>query len=134
MIFFPAKIVGIWRSFCFKMAARCRQFFISLLLSTKQYNKKRRYHLSTFQVSCNYLVYFLRSNKLYTCIIIFYLQDVNIFDGATKITTTKLSQLPFSYSYKTIFPRLKMFIVHNPILSNLSYLSEQISVWSNMEK
>jgi hypothetical protein len=25
---------------------------ISLLVSTKQYNKTRRYHLSTFQVSC----------------------------------------------------------------------------------
>jgi hypothetical protein len=55
---------------------------ISLLVSTKQYNKTGRYHLSTFQVSCNYLVYFLRSNQLYTCINIFYLQDFNIFDGA----------------------------------------------------
>ena len=110
---------------------------ISLLVSTKQYNKTRRYHLSTFQVSCNYLVYFLRSNQLYTCINIFYLQDFNTFDGATKTTTTKLPQHSFSYPYKTIFPRLRMVIVHNPIqnkwLSKLSYLSEQICV-SNMEK
>jgi hypothetical protein len=83
IIIFSAKNTGIWRSFCFKMAA-----IITLLVSTKQYNKTRRYHLSTFQVLCNYLVYFLRSNQLYTCITIFYLQDFNIFDGATKTTIT----------------------------------------------
>ena len=103
---------------------------ISLLVSTKQYNRTRRYHLSTFQVSCNYLVYFFRFNQLYTCINIFYLQDFNIFDGDTKTTTTKLPQHPFSYLYKTIFPRLRMVIVHNPIqnkwFNKLSYLSEQI--------
>jgi hypothetical protein len=73
--------------------------------------KTRRYHLSTFQVSCNYLVYFLRSNQLYTCITTFYLQDFNIFDGAIKTTITKLPQHPFSNLNKTIFPRLKMVIV-----------------------
>ena len=97
---------------------------ISLLVSTKQY------HLSTFQVSCNYLVYFLRYNQLYTCKNIFYWQDFNIFDGTTMTTTTKLPQHPFSYPYKTIFPRLRMVIVHNPIqnklFNKLSYLSEQI--------
>jgi hypothetical protein len=45
-------------------------------------------------------------------------------------TTTKLPQHPFSYPYKTIFPRLRMVIVHNPIqnkeFNKLSYLSEQI--------
>jgi len=105
---------------------------ISLLVSTKQYNKTRRYHLSTFQVSCNYLVYFLRSNQLYTCITTFYLQDFNIFDGTTMTTTTKLPQHPFSYPYKTIFPRLRMVIVQNPIqnkqFNKLSYLSEQLYV------
>ena len=47
-------------------------------------------------------------------------------------TTTKLPQHPFSYPYKTIFPRLRMVIVHNPIqnkqFNKLSYLSEQIYV------
>ena len=101
-------------------------------MSTKQYNKTRIYHLSTFQVSCNYLVYFLRSNQLYTCITTFYLQDFDIFDGAIKKTITKLPQHPFSNLYKTIFPRLKMVIVYNPIqnkwFSNLNYLSKQIYV------
>ena len=69
----------------------------------KQYNKTRRYHLSTFQVLCNYLVYFLRSNQLYTCITIFYLQDFNMFDGDTKTTTSKLPQHPFSYPIKLYF-------------------------------
>jgi hypothetical protein len=47
-------------------------------------------------------------------------------------TTTKLPQHPFSYPYKTIFPRLRMVIVHNPIqnkwFNKLSYLSEEIYV------
>ena len=74
----------------------------------------------------------MRSNQLYTCITTFYLQDFNIFDGATKTTITKLHQHPFSNLYKTIFSRLKMVIVHNPIqnkwFNNLSYLSKQIYV------
>ena len=74
----------------------------------------------------------MRYNQLYTCITIFYLQDFNIFGGATKTTITKLPQHSFSNLYKTIFPRLKMVIVHNPIqekwFNNLSYLSKQIYV------
>jgi hypothetical protein len=126
-IIFSAKNARIWRPFWNKMAAT-----ISLLVSTKRYNKTRRYPLSIFQVSCNYLVYFLRSNQLYTCITILYLQDFNIFDDATKITITKLPQHQSSNLYKTIFPRLNMVIVHNPIqnkwFNNLSYLSKQIYV------
>ena len=36
--------------------------------------------------------------------LLFYSQDFNIFDGATKTTTTKLPQHTFSYLYTTIFP------------------------------
>jgi len=43
-----------------------------------------------------------------------------------------LNQHPFSYPYKTIFPRLRIVVVHYPIqnkwLDNLIYLSEQIYV------
>ena len=55
-----------------------------------------------------------------------------MFDGATKTTITKLPQHSFSNLYKTIFPRVKIVIVHNPIQNkwfiNLNYLSKQIYV------
>jgi hypothetical protein len=51
-------------------------------------------------------------------------------DQLIKTTITKLPQHPFSNLNKTTFPRLKMFIVHNPIqnkwFNNLNYLSKQI--------
>jgi hypothetical protein len=85
-----------WRPFRNKMAAKCTHFLREksyfLLFLWCSLSDLDIYHLSTFQVSCNYLVYFLRSNQLYTCITTFYLQDFNIFDGAIKTTITKLPQ------------------------------------------
>jgi hypothetical protein len=46
--------------------------------------------------------------------------------------TRKTTSTPIFISNKTIFPRLRMVVVHNPIqnkwLNNLIYLSEQIYV------
>jgi hypothetical protein len=120
---FSAKIVGIWWPYvhrwyllvllyCFMDTNKLVMVPIlfqnghqmpTIFAEKKQYNKTRRYHLCTFQVLCNYLVYFLRSNQLYTCITIFYLQDFNMFDGDTKTTTSKLPQHPFSYPIKLYF-------------------------------
>ena len=63
---------------------------------------------------------------------IYSIYKISIFLTVPQTTTTKLPQHPFSYPYKTIFPRLRMVIVHNPIqnkwFNKLSYLSEEIYV------